>query len=70
MGLAWASGAGGARRYFGFKGFRLGATPENEENASFLLIYERMRSSKEVILPKMSFRLGATAAVKRSAFFL
>ena len=28
------------------------------------------RSSREVVLPKMSFRLGAMAEMKRNAFFL
>ena len=31
---------------------------------------KEMRSSREVILPKMSFRLGAIADMKRNAFFL
>ena len=30
---------------------------------------KKMRSSGEVILPKMGFRLGATTEMKRNAFF-
>ena len=40
------------------------------ETLSFFEFMNEMRSSGEVILPKMSFRLGTTAEMKRNAFFL